>query len=519
MKRYHIHQNPKTYPIYTTKQIRDLESAWFNQYGSAFGLMQQAAWIMAQYIEDIVCSLYSIRPSIMVWCGTGNNGGDGYMIAEYLSQKGFSVVIYAPFSPTSPDCQKAKQHSAHIPTITQWDEIQLADLSVQWVHIDAILGSGFCRTLDEAYCAWIVQFNQQSGYKIAIDLPSGLHPDTGQAMPIAISADITLCLLGLKMGILTGSGKTHAGTVALIPLIPIQNDCIPIAHICTRIPRFVPRVGHAHKGDFGHLLLVGGHQTMGGALILAAKAAFACGIGKVTVLCHRTHHAAVLGHCPNAMVQDIEVFCQNPDRVLLRAVDAVAVGMGLGRDAWAQKIYDCMLDLLDDVSQKIVWDADALYFLAQSQLVDTHRPKTNPQKNVYTPHAAEAARLLGCTVDLVNQDRMWALDALVERYGGDWVLKGAGSLVYQKNMPIPISVCAFGNAGMATAGMGDVLAGVLGALLALDIGLNVADGVALHALAADACVADGGQWGLQAQDVAQKMRTVIHQGFLSKAFA
>lgn len=497
----------KSYPIYTANEIKAWEQRWFDKGNSSLGLMQQASLLMANQIEQLIITSqkYNIDSSIVICCGSGNNGGDGYFVAKFLWQKGFNVTIFAPTQPVSTDCKKAKDFADELSIFYTTTLTNHYD-----IYIDALFGNGLDRELSIDYQGLIYDINRFDGLKIALDIPSGLNPDTGNALPIAFRANYTLCIMGLKMGLLTAKGRYYAGKIIDIPLIPPDNELHTIAWIDTNKPQIFQRITYAHKGHFGHKLIIGGHQTMGGAVILAGEASIACGAGKVTVMCHQSHHQAILSRSPNIMVKDIEDIFDENFINYLKNIDSIAFGMGLGRDDWSQKIYFKLLEILTNHSlSHLVLDADALYFLASyptniSQLA----------KNVIaTPHSAESAKLLNCTANDIENDRVNAIYQLQHQFGGNWVLKGAGSLTLEYNnlsKNYELSVCAFGNAGMATAGMGDVLSGMLVGLQSHNLALTVADCVSLHALAGDE-LAKQGEHGLQACDMPTAIKTILNQ--------
>ena len=246
----------------------------------------------------------------------------------------------------------------------------------------------------------------------------------------------------------------------------------------------------AHKGMFGHLLLIGGNRGMGGAIMLAAQTALRSGAGKVSVATRSEHVAPLLGRCPEVMAHGVD----DPSQLtpLLAQASALVIGPGLGRDDWAQQM------LGQTLPQQLprILDADALNMLAA-------RPMPLGQQTVVTPHPAEAGRMLGCSPAQVQQDRLLAVRQLAERFACTAVLKGAGSLVADAaNDQLP-GLCTYGNPGMATAGMGDILSGLVGALLAQ--GLSAANAaryaVLLHALAGDRAAGQRGQLGLLASDL------------------
>lgn len=518
-------------PIYTAQTIQAWEQRWFAQGNSSYGLMQQAAWLMAVKIFNRLdtdhCKQHHCN--ILLWCGRGNNAGDGYLIAQYLFElfqnksnvAPIRIMIFAPQAPSTPDAVRARQTAldAKIPLM---DEIeQLKHVRAQ-VHIDALFGIGLSRMLSQSDQDLIALFNAQSGYKISVDLPSGLHPDTGQAMPIAVRADWTLCLLGLKLGVLIGQGKAYVGELQCIDLIPRDHALESVAQIDFAPPHLPKRSPFAHKGDFGHVLVVGGHRSMGGAVIMAAESAMATGAGKLTVLCHGKHHAAILARSPNIMVLDIDLLTKDQLHQLLSQVDTVCFGMGLGRDDWAKQHVQNMFDGLftqynRSKCKDIVLDADALWWLAEWNTpcfplplhfpLPPHLPL--PPHFIMTPHSAEAGRLLGCTATEIEADRVKAIQELHQSYGGAWVLKGAASLSLAQDR---LNVCAFGNAGMATAGMGDVLAGMVAGLKAqFSDDITLAEVVALHALAGD-ILAEQGERGLQAHQMKAAIYQVVNAG-------
>uniref|UniRef100_UPI000665C81F NAD(P)H-hydrate dehydratase n=1 Tax=Acinetobacter seifertii TaxID=1530123 RepID=UPI000665C81F len=368
-------------------------------------------------------------------------------------------------------------------------------------HIDALFGIGLNRELNDYWQHAIQQFNELVGLKISIDIPSGLQANTGRILPSAVKADHTFTVLGLKAGLFTGQGKEYTGQIHLVNLIPIDQELKPLAYLTPTHIKLPKRLAFGHKGSYGHVLVIGGHEQMGGAVIMAAEAAFHAGSGKVTVICHRNHHQAILSRAPNIMLRDINGLDENGIKDILSQVDAVCFGMGLGRDDWSQQIYQQWFNFLNQASHlEVVLDADALWFLAkQPEQLGLH---------VYaTPHPGEAATLLGSSTVEIENNRIDAIYALQQKYSGQWVLKGAGSLILENNLYI----CTQGNAGMGTGGMGDILAGMIASLKAQfhkDIALH--EIVTLHAHAGDE-LAKQGMRGLQAYEMNQAITQVVNQ--------
>ncbi|WP_368677660.1 NAD(P)H-hydrate dehydratase [Acinetobacter lactucae] len=482
--------------VYHSDDIRAWEQRWFAAQNSSLGLMQQAAWSIAQQLIELFKD-QSIN-NIAVWCGQGNNAGDGYFIASYLKQAGFQVEIFAAQLGESNDLHCAAQFAKEmkVQIHSNFDVERTFDC-----HIDALFGIGLNRELNSDWQQAIQKLNKQVGLKISIDIPSGLQANTGQVLPFAVRADHTFTVLGLKAGLFTGLGKEYVGQVHLVNLIPVDQELKPLAYLTPTHIKLPKRMAFGHKGSYGHVLVVGGHEQMGGAVIMAAEAAFHAGAGKVTVICHHNHHQAILSRAPNIMLRDINALDGNNIKDILSQIDAVCFGMGLGRDEWAKQIYEQWFNLLNQSTHlETVLDADALWFLAK-----------HPEKlgaHVYaTPHPGEAATLLGSSTVQIENDRIAAIYALQQKYAGQWVLKGAGSLVLENNLYI----CTQGNAGMGTGGMGDVLAGMIASLKAQfhkDIALH--EIVTLHAQAGD-LLAKNGMRGLQAFEMNQAITQVVNQ--------
>lgn len=525
--------------LYNSEQLYKLEQHWFEQGHGSFGLMQQAAWQLAYWVHKH--KSHQPRNSqaenliACIWAGCGNNGGDGWLVAHYLQQFGWHVTVIQVAEPNTKNSKKAKNiavssscamidwtTSAELPT-----EVILAD-----IHIDAIFGIGLDRMPTGRYANAIHAFNKITSYKhttaIALDIPSGLVASTGQVFDeLAIKANITLCLIANKVGLFTKDGKDNAGKVHTLPLIPLPANITPIANLLNQPYKMPTRTTNSHKGSYGHVLVIGGNQTnyvfsnvpsnalgmgaqgMGGAGILAASAAFAIGAGKVSVACHSNYHTALLARLPNAMCMDLH----NHECVidLCNNVDIVAIGMGLGRDETAQTLFVTYIKAAMQAGLPIVIDADGLYHLATSfkqgdDIVHFLKSYSETHFVAYTPHTGEMATLLATTAEEVEFDRIVAVQKAAALFGGNWLLKGAGNIVYEDGQ---LYLCDVGNAGMATAGMGDVLAGMIAGLKAQsnctknEHHFSLCQAVLIHGKAGDNLANKIGQLGLQAQDMAE----------------
>lgn len=469
-------------PIYNVHAIKRWEKRWFAN-NSSFGLMQQAALALTHQIIQLLNKHAITQSNIIIWCGTGNNGGDGYFLGQYLydvlDKTTNTIQIFAPKLPIRYDGKTGKQMvsaNRHINITNNFANLEYPFNHT--IHIDALFGTGLNNKLNDYYQSIIHLFNEQSGLKIAVDIPSGLHPDTGVPLPICTNVDYTLCVMGLKIGLFTGFAKAFVGHIINLPLIP-KDELLKACAYLSQIPRLPKRNPITHKGDFGSVAIIGGYQGMGGAAMMAAAAAMASGAGKVTVYCHKDYHSAVLSYLPSAMVEDIENF-----GFVGKNFDIICFGMGLGRGKASEKLYDELTIKMALLAQykatPVILDADALYFMSQKKTLGIY------DNWIGTPHASEAGRLLKVSADVINQDRQSAIKQLKKRYGGNWVLKGANTLTLGDDDKDAIFVCPFGNAGMATAGMGDVLAGMIAGFFAQkSLSLSLADVVSIHALAGD----------------------------------
>lgn len=482
--------------VYSAAQTRAIDASIIAGGLSGLELMQRAA--DALWLE--LLKHWPQASQLTVLCGKGNNGGDGYLVALLAAQAGWQVRVLTLSEPDelNGDARLAWQAAlcAGV-SIEAWQP----DTALTGVVLDAMLGTGLKGEVREPFASAIRAVNISGLPVIAVDIPSGLDADRGAVLGVAIHADLTVTFITLKPGLLTGQGPDLTGTLHFAGLAPLPAD-MPAPLLERLVPEAWTRVltarpRSAHKGLFGHVLVIGGDRGMGGAVILAAQTALRSGAGRVTVATRGEHVAPLLSRCPEVMAVAID----GPDEleVLLARADILVVGPGLGQSAWSQ----CLFQLSFAADLPRVLDADALNLLAQIT-ADNRLTK----RDLITPHPAEAARLLGWTTAQVQADRLRALVCLVERFGCAVVLKGVGSLVAGADeQGQPPGICTFGNPGMATAGMGDVLSGLAGALLAqgLPAGQAARYAVLVHALAGDAA-ANGDDRGVLAGDLMRPIR-------------
>ena len=440
---------------------------------------------------------------IVVVCGPGNNGGDGYVLARRAQEAGLDVSVIAIGAGAGQGAARGARAACEARGVRVVRADDTVDFSSADVIVDALLGIGLDRDVTGDMRATIEAMNAAGVPILALDVPSGLDADTGAVMGAAVRANATIAFIGLKIGLYTGAGRAQAGDIYFESLdVPpsIYADVPGAAQRLTsaRLHGLCrPRRADAHKGSFGHVLVIGGQAGMAGAVRLAGEAAYRVGAGLVTVATHPNHAATVSATRPELIVHGVHAATElHP---LVSRADVIALGPGLGQGAWSQSLWTAAME-----SEKpMVVDADALNLLA-------HEPARRDNW-VLTPHPGEAARLLGTTTSAIQADRMAALAALHERYGGVIVLKGSGTLI-GGGADMPTELCDAGNPGMASGGMGDVLTGVIAGLAAQGLSLHDAArlGVWLHATAGDAAAANG-EAGLIASDIFLYLRERLAQ--------
>jgi hydroxyethylthiazole kinase-like uncharacterized protein yjeF len=443
-------------PIFLTADIRGIEQAA----GDA-PLMERAGAAAA----DLAAKLCEGK-DVLVLAGPGNNGGDARIAAKLLEERFFRVTVT--------DRQPAEK---------PWGLV-----------IDGLFGIGLARPIEGDYARLVEYANRQSCPVLALDVPSGIQSDSGRVLGCAVRASHTLTFIGLKPGLLTLDGPDHCGEISVDGLglqLPQASAWIAEPGLFKGVLK--PRPRNFHKGMAGSLAVLGGAAGMAGAALLAGRAALKLGVGRV--------YAGLLEE--NAPAVDLlapELMLRHPDDALGMDLDALVIGPGLGRGERAETLLGAAL--ASDIP--CVLDADALNLLSQSETLRktcAHRPA----ETLLTPHPAEAARLLGAAVATVQEDRVKAARLLAENLNAHTVLKGNGSVLVARDGHWFIN--ATGNPGMASAGMGDVLAGMLGALLAQRYSGETALvlGTHLHGAAADAL---GGPVGLTASELIDSSRKI-----------
>lgn len=482
--------------LYSAAQVRDLDARLIAAGTPGFELMRRAA----QATWRALRRRWPDARELTVLAGRGNNAGDGYLLAVLALRAGWSARVLAVGDPqhlqgdAARACADARQAGV---TIEPWE----TGAALAGVLIDALLGTGLNGAVREPYASAIAALNASGLPVLAVDIPSGLCADSGQALGAVVRAQLTVTFIGLKLGLFAGVGPDQSGELVFDdlradPALVAATPCLAQRLDARTVPRLAPRRPTDHKGRFGHVLVIGGDRGTGGAGLLAAEMALRAGAGLVSLATRPEHMVAVLARRPEIMAAGLA--SANQLRPLLERASQLVVGPGLGQGAWAASL----LPAVAACPRPQVWDADALNLLAAGRV-------RAPADAILTPHPGEAARLLGVETPAVQADRRGAALELARRYRAVVVLKGAGSLIAAPDGRL--ALCDQGHPAMASAGLGDVLAGLLGALRAQGLAAFEAAclGVWLHARAG-VRLAAGGR-GLAAADLIPVIRELLEE--------
>ena len=480
--------------IYSVASVRNIDAAAINDGGiSGYKLMTRAG----QAAVEEARRAYPEAKRWQVICGPGNNGGDGYVVARFAAEQGIAVsVIFL----TSPDDLSGDAATAYMDFAALGGSMAEFDGSLDAeadLLFDGMLGSGLERPVTGQFGQAVAAINTHPAPVVALDIPSGLHGDTGAVLGTAVQANLTITFVGLKSGLFLDHGPEHVGQLKFAGLdVPdeyrdreepilrrIDDDVIRKA-----LPR---RERSAHKGAFGHVLIVGGGPGMPGAVRICGEAALRAGAGLVSIATHPCHSAQIPMGRPELMCRGVASVDELEP--LIEKASVIAVGPGLGTDEWSRSLLDAVLAS----NRPVVADADALNLVADGA--------TREGDWILTPHPGEAARLLGSSTAAVQGDRRAALAGLAGKLNGTIVLKGAGTLV-SASSGAPW-LCSAGNPGMASAGMGDALTGIIAAFRAQQLSNETAAvaGVKIHAMAGDRAAIPG-ERGMLASDLLAEIR-------------
>lgn len=546
----------KNVKLYTAAQTKLIDqTAIAQQFDSdGFILMQKAGQVAFNNIKH----RYTNIKKLIIFCGQGNNGGDGFIIGKLAAQHNYSVDIYFLGNHDKQTNDSAKAYNDYfkyvdnekiklftgldqLPVIPDMDPatIKLAQSSSRncldrgdnILYIDALLGTGLRKAPEGDYKKAVDYINQQENI-FAIDIPSGLDSNTGVAYTPCVKANSTISFIGLKQGLLTADGPDYCGNIyfdnlgvdkAIYKQVENSSYLITDDWIKTTISKYLPkRHKNSHKHKFGHILAIGGDTGMPGAITMAGLAAMRSGAGLTTLLTNSKHSSEISQQYLELMVCGVDEYMDlEQDKIsnLLHKSNVIVIGPGLGTSKWSKNIFNFVFDyILESKSlnlHAVIIDADGLRHLAD-YFTENNKVKNFTKllnKLVITPHPGEANYLLSKVQQRdsnVSLDRFTSVKNLAGYYNAIAILKGVGSLICApESKPY---LCNLGNPGMATAGMGDILTGVIAGLCAQDVPVLEATIIAVyvHAKAGDLQAEKYGERGLIATDILNEVRGLLN---------
>ncbi|MBD1390021.1 NAD(P)H-hydrate dehydratase [Neiella sp. HB171785] len=487
------------YKLYTPEQVRKYEPVAAQMAGATLAALMERA---GEACFNAIKRRWLNKQRLLILCGRGNNGGDGYVVARLARQHSFGVQLIQVGDPATLTGEAAQARDKWLQSGGQILPFDEANLEQADIIVDALLGTGLNRPVEAPFDYMIEVINQLGKPVCAVDIPSGLCGTTGKVLGSAVKAEMTVSFVARKQGMYTGRAPDFVGD--------IEFDELGIRQAFqAQIDSHVEQVRYAnfkhflrarqrtyHKGMCGKVYVVGGDLGMPGAIRLAAEACQRAGAAIVTVISRPEHIGPILSHRPELIVSGAQTASPTLRQTIADVAKVIVVGPGMGTENWGQSMFSMVLET--DVP--LVVDADALNILADNP---SYRDNW-----ILTPHPGEAARLLDMTIEEVELDRFAAASALQKKYGGIVILKGAGTLVTDGQY---MRVCRVGNPGMASGGMGDILSGIIGSLLAQGIPPFEAAclAVCIHGDAAD-LAAEFGERGMLASDLYPHVRRLVN---------
>lgn len=539
--------------LVTAQQMRKIEDNIIKEFGlPAVVLMERAALCTAERVMALLGENRRQKP-ILIACGMGNNGADGMALARILAEKGYNVsFVTAGDRAKATELNRLQYHclqmlcsEGKMREITQKELARVTNEAPgeYAIIIDAVLGIGVSRPITGIFEELILLLNRLSGYKLAMDMPTGIHTDTGELLGTCFRADETICFGAVKTGVCLGEGKAAAGSVLCdscgmlydrktdigqAGMTDADGDIGQTMFSVTKedMHTWLQRKSNGNKGSFGKLGMIVGSRNVPGAAILSSAAAYRSGAGYIRVMTHAQNRNLLMERMPEAVLalytEPEEVLAASADKnvslsSLVDFADILAVGCGIGTGETQKNILEKLFDTLQkQTSEKIlILDADALTILAQDAGL-LQKLKMLPCIKILTPHMKEFERLIGIPVSEIAKDRIRTAQAFAREYGVILVLKDAGTLVADGDGRCMIN--RLGNDGMAVAGSGDVLCGIIASLLgqnrmrihdSRDAFLCTCAAVTLHAVVGDACRSELGAHGMLPQDMIEHLPGVI----------
>jgi NAD(P)H-hydrate epimerase len=513
--------------VVTAAEMRELDRRTVEEYGLPAGeLMQTAGLGVAVHLQELLFDYGLEKGRILIVAGRGNNGGDAFVAAQALQQLQYAVELWMTCSPNELNgvvlahyrrMMESGVYVEELTTLEDWDNMDLPSEQFD-VIVDGLLGTGISGPARGIPARAIEFINDRSedALVLSIDIPSGLDADSGDAQGGAVYADVTVTMAQPKQGLLRQQAIEYVGRLEVLDIsVPEELvdrvrgedsvEFISASDAMLMLP--TRRARNSHKGDFGHVLLIGGSMGMSGAIIMSARAALRSGVGRVTVFVPRDIHSIVAVALPEAMVFPMPGLSDFPAQFMvdwrLTDFDAVLVGPGLGRTDDGVKLVSHLLQILH---VPLVLDADAIAVMAgrAGAIAQACCPL------IMTPHPGECALLLECSAKQIQQDRRAAALQTAQLTNSVTVLKGAGTIVAVPEGAVAITMT--GNPGMAKGGTGDVLAGLLVGLIPQipDPYSATCLAVYMHGCAGDFAATRHSQMGMTAMDLVEEIPHVFH---------
>ncbi len=508
----------------TREQIRNYDKIAVEQFGIESSVLMENA---GKGAVEVILKRYPNAQQIAIIAGPGNNGGDGFVVARHLANSGKKISVFLVASEPAIrgdaklNLEIIKKMHLTITPVSQDSPLTSANLLGFDLLIDALLGTGVSRNLDGLLYDTVQAVNLSLIPTVSLDIPSGLNSDTGFPCGTAVKANSTVTFGHLKRGLLLFPGAELAGEIDVVPIgapnivseqSGFDGRLISKHHIISMLPT---RKKDGHKGTFGHLLIVGGFLGKTGAAALTGKAALRTGCGLVTIATSREAQPVLESKCLEVMVDNvidenslsISEEIQNRIEALLKNKKAVVIGPGLGTE---QKTSQLVIEMLKLLTVPTVLDADGINILADIPAI----AKEMKAPFVLTPHPGEMSKLMGESVQLIQQDRIGICRKAAERFQAVIVLKGAHTIIAAPDGKVFVNPT--GNSGMGTAGTGDVLTGIIGGLLAQGVKpLEAAlSGVYLHGEAGDLAAKKCGERSLVASNLIENISCILKEWFL-----
>ena len=462
-------------------------------------LMERAALAAEEFLKERFDAVKE-RTKVLIFAGMGNNGGDGLALARLLYTDGYTVAVrlVGDLTKTTEQWKSQWQILQHFPVETDSN----APVDEYNVIVDAIFGVGLSRPVEGIYASVVEEMNAAKGFKLALDIPSGICSDTGSVLGCAFLADATIAFGFCKRGLVMYPGADYAGQIR-VANVGIGPESFlgqkPEMYTYEAGEIILPdRMHSGNKGTFGKALLVAGSNGMAGAAILAARAAYRTGAGMVKVITAEENRQILQQGIPEALYGSCRQLSEG-----LEWADVIAIGPGIGRD---EQALQCLKTVVEKSKKPLVLDADALNLLAEKSgktLVESLRMQgTEGRIIILTPHVGELSRLLGRSIPECRQELPACARVLAERFHGVAAAKDARTVVCKEQGDYYLNTT--GNSGMATAGSGDVLTGVILGLLAQGMEALTAavNGVYLHGRAGDLAAKRYTEYGVMAGDIA-----------------